>query len=72
MDKNIVDELNRVHDLRKKSSPAKSKAIEKGMAGKKDPRHYRTDMETPEGQKKNAELRKGMKRPESGKWPIDK
>ena len=28
--------------------------------------------ETPEGQRANAELRKGMKRPEHGEWPVAK
>lgn len=41
-------------------------------ASKKDPRHYRTDMESEEGQRKNAQLRKGKKRPEHGQWPIAK
>lgn len=33
---------------------------------------HRTDLETPARQAKNAVLRKGMKRPEHGPWPIAK
>ena len=52
---------------------SKSKALKKMSKEEKGEVHYSahgTNHETPERQKANATLRKGMKMPKDGRWPV--
>lgn len=66
----LMIRMDRKREKNRVANEAKQSALSKRISPKE--RQTSTKHETPEGQRKNATLRKGTKRPESGPWPIAK